>query len=196
MVKKTRLDDFDTRLKGGIIAINLDEDDDAQLGARCTDGTQDIMLATQHGMAIRFAEEEVRPMGRTAAGVRGIELRDGRPGRRHGRWCEKDAGRCWSPRNAATASAPRSPSTALRRRGGIGIKTLQITAEERPAGRHAKSCDPEDDLLIITTGGQIIRQRIDDIRETGRSTQGVRLIRLDEGDHIASVARVLTSEEE
>jgi len=192
VVKKTRLREYDTRLKGGIIALNLAEDDELEWVAE-TDGKQEIMLATRQGMAIRFSEDQVRPMGRTATGVRGIRLRKG----------DAVVSMAVARRDADVLVATQNgygKRTELHEyrkqtRGGIGIKTLNVTRKNGPVV-NMRMVAETDDLLVITTGGQMIRQRVGEIRRIGRSTQGVRLIRLDEGDQVASVARVVTREEE
>ncbi len=185
-VKKTRLSEYETRLKGGIIAIGLDEGDELHW-VIVTDGKAEIVMATEHGMSIRFPEDEVRPMGRTATGVRGIRLRSG----------DKVVGMGAAREKADVLVATREgygKRTALdeyrkQSRGGIGVKTLNITKKNGPVVG-MRIVDENEDLLIITTAGQIIRQLMANIRRIGRSTQGVRLIRLDEGDHVANVARV------
>jgi len=191
-VKKTTLSQYETRMKGGIIAIGLDDGDELHWVIE-TDGKRDILMATERGMAIQFSEGEVRSMGRTATGVRGIRLR------------EKDVvvGMGSAREGAAVLVATREgygKRTGLdeyrkQTRGGIGLKTLNITAKNGPVVS-MRIVDQNEDLLIITTAGQIIRQRMADIRRIGRSTQGVRLIRLDEGDHVANVARVAMEEGE
>jgi len=191
-VKKTSLESLHTRIKGGLIAINLDEGDELSW-VEITDGKDEIVLATSQGMSIRFPEEQVRPMGRQAAGVRGIRLRKG----------DHVVGMAAAREDAKLLVATElgyGKRTALseyrsQSRGGIGIKTLNITAKNSSLVGMAV-VEPEDQLLIITTGGQIIRQHIDAIRETGRSAQGVRLIRLDEGDHVASITVAAKADED
>ena len=185
-VKKTRLSEYETRMKGGIIAIKLDEGDELHW-VIVTDGKCEILMATQSGMSIRFSEDQVRPMGRTATGVRGIRLRTG----------DVVVGMGSAREGADVLVATREghgKRTALdeyhkQSRGGIGVKTMNITKKNGPVVG-MRIVDENEDLLIITTAGQIIRQRIASIRRIGRSTQGVRLIRLDESDHVANIARV------
>ena len=192
VVKKTKLSEYDTRLKGGIIAIGLAEDDDLQWVAE-TDGSREILIVTEKGMSIRFAEEEVRPMGRTAAGVRGIRLRPG----------DSVIGMAVAREKADVLVATyegygkRTALTEyrLQSRGGIGVKTMNVSARNGPIVGMLM-VDQDNDLMIITTAGQIIRQKVDALRRIGRSTQGVRLIRLDAEDHVAGVARVVKEEDE
>jgi len=191
VVKKTRLSEYDTRLKGGIIAVKLRKDDELEWVAE-TDGKRDIFLATARGQSIRFSEKEVRPMGRTAAGVRGIRLR------------QKDAviGMGVARKGADLLVAAKNgygKRTSLdeyraQSRGGIGLKTMNVSKRNGPIVG-MRIVDDDDDLLIITTSGTIIRQTVSKIRRIGRSTQGVRLIRLSGKDKVASIARVVRREE-
>jgi len=192
VVKKTRQSEFDTRLKGGLIAVKLHKGDELQWVAE-TDGKKDIVLATVQGQSIRFSEEDVRFMGRTAAGVRGIRLRKkdsviGMGVVREGADILVASENGYGKRTALTEYRAQS-------RGGIGIKTMNVTARNGPIVG-MRIVDDKDDLLIITTSGTIIRQEVAKIRQIGRSTQGVRLIRLDKGDQVASIARVVGRDEE
>jgi DNA gyrase subunit A len=192
VVKKTKLSEYDTRLKGGIIALGVNKGDELEWVAE-TDGKQEIILVTTKGMSVRFSEGDVRPMGRTATGVRGIRLRSG----------DSLVGMAVARKGADVLVATREgygkrtelDEYRLQSRGGIGVKTLNVTKKNGPLVS-MRMVNEGDDLLIITTGGQIIRQKVASIRRIGRSTQGVRLIRLDEGDQVASVARVVTREDE
>ena len=191
VVKKTRLSEYDTRVKGGIIALRLRKGDELEWVAE-TDGKRDIFLVTEQGQSIRFSEKQARPMGRPAAGVRGIRLRrnDSVVGMGVAR---KDADLLVASRHGY---GKRTALTEYRAqtRGGIGIKTMNVSKRNGPIVG-MRIVDEDDDLLIITTGGQIIRQLVRNIRSIGRSTQGVRLIRLGKGDQIASIARVVRQEE-
>jgi len=160
---------------------------------KVTDGHRHLVLATHDGMSIRFPEEEVRAMGRGAAGVRGIELRSGdrvvgvalvRPEIDLLAVTERGYGK-------------RTPLVAykVQHRGGIGIKTVQITEKNGPLV-DCKVVDEKDEVLFISTGGQVIRTKVVDIRETGRSAQGVRLMRMGEDITIACVAVVVKREED
>ncbi len=187
VVKKTRLSEYDTRLKGGIIALKLRRGDELEWVME-TDGTKDIFLATAKGQSIRFSEGQVRPMGRPAAGVRGIRLRAkdaviGMGMERKGADLLVAAEHGYGKRTDLDEYRPQS-------RGGLGIRTMKVTPKTGPVVG-MRIVDDDDDLLIITSSGQIIRQRVSEIRRIGRSTQGVRLIRLDKGDKVASIARVV-----
>jgi DNA gyrase subunit A len=187
-IKKTPLTAFANINRLGVIAINIAEDD-ALIEAAVTDGSYDVMLGTRGGYAIRFPEETVRAMGRTAAGVRGILLRgDDRVvsmvvNKHRDRTlltvCENGHGK-------------RSPIEDYRitNRGGKGI--INIKATERNGKVVAlKEVIDEDELMIITQSGILIRLSIADLSVIGRNTQGVRLIRIEEGDLVQDVARVI-----
>jgi DNA gyrase subunit A len=190
-VKKTRLSEFETRLKGGLIAIRLAAKDEL-CWVKLTDGEQHIALVTAHGMAIRFHEKDVRPMGRTAAGVRGIRLRKGD--------CVVGAELAPDDLDLLVVSerglGKRTSLSGYRtiRRGGQGVKTLEVTRRTGPVV-DCKVVAADDDVLVITEEGQIIRQKASDIRRTGRVAQGVIVIRLDKGDRAAGLARVVRREE-
>ncbi len=187
LVKKTVLSAFGNPRRAGINAINIHEDDDL-ITAKITDGTHDIVLGTSNGKAIRFHETDVRPMGRQAAGVTGISLADddfvvgmvtAKKGSNLLVVTEKGYGK-------------RTPieDYRLTRRGGKGIVTVKIT-ERIGKMITIKEVQDSDDIMIITTGGKVIRQAVKQIRKMGRSTQGIRLIRLSKNDQIGDVARIV-----
>jgi len=192
IVKKTALEEFNTRLTRGIIAINLQENDELKW-VRWTDGKQEIILGTRHGLAVRFDEDEVRPMGRPAAGVTGIRFKKkgdyvvsmttAHPGADLLVVSEKGYGK-------------RTPVEEYRKtaRGAQGVITLNITKTNGPVVS-MRVVEPDDELLIITAKGVIIRQPVSSIRRTGRNAQGVRLIRLEENDSVRAVARVIRGDE-
>jgi len=192
LIKKTPLSAYSNPRKGGIIALNIVEGD-ALIEAALTDGTQDILISTRHGQAVRFPESEVRPVGRNAQGVKGVTLREGDEVvgmtviRRDGTLltvCENGFGK-------------RSPISDYRitHRGGIGVIDIKTT-ERNGAVVAVKEVVDEDELMIISQKGILIRLPIRDIKVIGRNTQGVRVINLDEGDRVIDVARVIASEEE
>jgi DNA gyrase subunit A len=193
MIKKVSLSEFGNPRKGGIVAANLKKGDSLN-DAKLTDGTQDIIIGTQGGMAIRFHEKEIRAMGRSASGVRGIRLGKG----------DKVVGVVTLRRTGTTilvATAKgfgkRSEAEEYRtsHRGGKGIKTVKISDK---TGRMVviKEVVGSDDIVIVTTEGMVIRQNAAAIRVAGRNTQGVRLIRLQNGDSIADIAAVVAEDEE
>jgi DNA gyrase subunit A len=192
MVKKTSLQEYDTRLKGGIIAIKLLEGDSLEW-VKVTDGNQDIIMATRQGVAIRFSEKQARPRGRVTMGLRGIRLREGDEvvGMEV---CREGADLLVATENGYGKRTPLE-EYRVRKRRGLSIKTLDVTRKNGPLV-DMKVVEPDDEVLLITSEGQIIRVTVATIRQTGRSAQGVRLIRLDEGDKVAGLARVVRHEDE
>lgn len=194
IIKKTTLSAFGNPRRTGIRAINVGEDDDL-IDVRLTDGDQDIILGTSHGKSIRFKESDVRAMGRTAAGVKGINL----PG--------KDnfvIGMVIVKREGGTLLAVSENGYGKRtdiidypiiKRGGVGVITLKTTARNGLMVALREVVDT-DDLMIITEKGVLIRLPVSTIRTISRNTQGVRLIKLDEGDSISAVTRILESNDE
>jgi DNA gyrase subunit A len=183
-VKKTDLAAFSNPRAAGIIAIQI-EDDDQLIAVAETDGSKDVVLGSQNGMAIRFAEADARPMGRTAHGVRGMQLRDGdhvvamevvSEGGTLLTVCENGFGK-------------RTDVAEYRRqtRGGIGLKNVQTS--ERNGRVVGVACVSDgDQLLLVTEQGQIIRMTAGDLRPMGRDTQGVRVMDLADGDRLVSLA--------
>ena len=183
-VKKTELMEFASIRKGGLNAINLDEDDDL-IGVRLTDGSQNIILGTKYGLAITFPEKDARAMGRTAHGVRGIRLRLG----------DEVVGMDILTENAEVLTITEEgfgKRTAiseyrLQSRGGKGIINLKVT-ERTGAAVGIKTVHQGQELILITTEGVVIRTNVDDISVIGRNAQGVKVMRTGEGDKVASLA--------
>lgn len=196
-IKKTLLEEYSRPRQGGINAIGIN-DDDALIEAKLTNGGNEIILAVRSGRSIRFNERDVRPMGRTAAGVRGIRVADDGSDSVVGMVCV-------DPEDAVTTILVVSEKGMGKRsaldeyrtqsRGGKGIKTMNITAKTGNLVA-IKTVTDENDLIITTTNGVTIRTAADELRVMGRATQGVRLIRLDGGDDIADVAVVDSAAEE
>jgi DNA gyrase subunit A len=190
-IKKTVLSAYGNPRSTGIIAINL-AGTDKLVDAQITDGSNDILIATHCGQAIRFPEADVRDMGRSATGVRGINLADE----------DKVIGMiiARSNKNVLVISemgfGKRSEISQYRitRRGGKGVITMNIT-ERTGKVMAIKEVTDNDDIVIITEKGMLIRQPVKTLRVLGRNTQGVRLINLKEGDGIADLSRVASSEE-
>ena len=194
VIKKTTLEAYSRPRTNGINAITIKEGDEL-LEAKMTNGTSEIVLALRSGRAIRFPEAKVRPMGRTAAGVRGIRLASDKD-EVIGMICMDDP-----EMNVLVVSekgyGKRSKLDDYRitNRGGKGVKTLNIS--EKTGDLIAiKGVTDNDDLMIINKSGITIRMAISDLRVMGRATQGVRLIKLQEGDEIAAVAKVEISGDE
>jgi DNA gyrase subunit A len=191
-VKKTELPAYANPREGGIIGINVDEGD-RLLAVRETDGGKDLLLATERGLSIRFAEREVRAMGRATYGVKGIELR---PGDRVVGMEELDP-QCQVLTVTARGYGKRTPIEEYRRqgRGGLGIINLKVTPKTGEVVG-VRSVTPAEGLMLITQEGMIIRLNVSGVREVGRSTQGVKLMNLDPEDRIVAVAKLAEKDEE
>ncbi|MDR0267913.1 DNA gyrase subunit A [Paenibacillus sp.] len=191
IVKKTPLEDYVNIRKGGLIAINLREDD-SLIEVKLTDGQQELIMGTSQGMSIRFSENDVRSMGRSATGVKGITLDDG----------DQVIGMDVVDKDldilivTAKGYGKRTPLSDYRSqtRGGKGIKTLNVTDKNGPIVG-LKVVKPDEDLMIITSSGTLIRTSIEGISIMGRYTQGVKLINIREDDSVATVCRADKSEE-
>jgi len=192
VVKKTELKAFSNVRTSGIIALSIDAGDDF-LAARLTDGMQDIILATNAGKIIRFPENDVRPMGRAARGVRGIKLRT------NDFVVEMDslAGATHILTATENGYGKRTEVGLYRKqsRGGMGIIDIKTTARNgKVVG--VKAVGEEDQVMLSTTNGMVARMRVKRISIVGRNTQGVRLMVLEGGDRIASVAKVAERSDE
>ncbi|MCL1860701.1 MAG: DNA gyrase subunit A [Proteobacteria bacterium] len=190
-VKKTALTAFANPRKAGIIAVSLDEGD-YLIGVAITDGSCDVMLFSDAGKAVRFAETDVRPMGRDARGVRGMALEDSQ--RVIAMLVARD-----EIHSVLTATengyGKRTPVSEYTRhgRGTKGMIAIQ-TSERNGALVGAALVEPKDEVMLITTTGVLIRTHVESIREMGRSTQGVTLINIDEGSALASIEIVAESD--
>ncbi len=192
-IKKTSLEAFSRPRQNGINAITINEGD-RLLSAKLTNGQNDIMLAARNGKAIRFKETDVRNMGRTAAGVRGIRLNA--DDEVIGMICVENNNEEHVLVVSENGYGKRSllEDYRITKRGGKGVKTINIT-EKTGKLIAIKNVKDGDDLMIINKSGLTIRLNVDTIRVAGRATQGVRLIKLKDGDSIASVAKVDRSED-
>ncbi|WP_394175423.1 DNA gyrase subunit A [Guptibacillus hwajinpoensis] len=191
VVKRSPLSAFANIRKGGLIAINFKEDDEL-MGVRLTNGSKELIMGTKQGMAIRFHEEDVRSMGRTATGVKGISLQENDQVVGIGILDEDQDVLIVTDKGFGK----RTPIEEYRvqTRGGKGIKTCNLT-DRTGILTALKTVTLEEECMIITESGVIIRIDVQDISQTGRNTQGVRLIRIGEGDSVATVAKVEINEE-
>jgi DNA gyrase subunit A len=191
IIKKTPLNDYGNIRKGGLIAITLREDDDL-IGVKLTDGNQAIVMGTKLGMSIHFPEHDVRSMGRSATGVRGIRISDKDDVIDMDIVNEDDSVLIVTSKGFGK----RTPMSEYRiqTRGGKGIKTLNVTAKNGNVVG-LKVVKEDEDLMIITALGTIIRTDMSGISSMGRNTQGVRLINIKEDDEVATLSRVEKSEE-
>ena len=191
IVKKTALGAYGNIRQNGIIAIGL-EDGDELIGVEITAGQDQILLGTKHGMAIRFTETNVRAMGRPAGGVKGIELEDDDavvsliviP-------ATQDQSQCMVLTGCVNGFGKRTPVEDYRliRRGGKGVINIKTTDRNGDVVGMKAVCT-DDELMLITEKGIIIRTRVHEIRETGRNAAGVRLIKVDEGDKLVAMAKI------
>ena len=185
-VKKTSLASFARQRTSGIIAVEL-RDDDRLIGAGITNGNQDIMLFASSGKAIRFSEQDVRPMGRTAAGVRGLKL--GGPTDEVIALSIIGEGAIVTATENGYGKLTPIEEHPVQGRGGQGVICIQTTERNgRLVG--ALQVSPVDELMLITSTGTMIRTPVADISTMSRNTQGVRLIRLDESDRLVGISRV------
>ncbi len=190
-VKKTPLSDFSNPRKAGIIAVGLD-DGDFLIGAELTDGQHDVMLFSDAGKAVRFDENDVRPMGRTARGVRGMSLEDGQSV--IALLVAEDETQ--SVLTATENGYGKRTSIVEYTRHGRGTKGMIAIQTSARNGKvvSAVLVRPQDEIMLITTGGVLVRTRVSEIREMGRATQGVTLINVDEGSVLSGVRRVVESD--
>ena len=201
VIKKTSLEAYSRPRSNGINAITI-RDNDELLEAKLTNGTNEIVLATSSGRAIRFNESTVRPMGRNASGVRGVSLAPTND-EVIGMICVEDiystilvvSEKGYGKRTYLNDPEDKEPVYRITNRGGKGVKTLNIT-EKTGKILSILNVTDEEDLMIITRNGITIRMHIDTIRTMGRAAQGVRLINLKNNTGIAAIARVPRSEDE
>jgi DNA gyrase subunit A len=192
IVKKTELSAFSNPRAGGIIAMGV-EPDDAVIAAQLTDGSGEVFIATRYGMAIRFHEDDVRPMGRTAYGVRGINLR----GDDYVVSMEvvKPGGTLLTVTERGFGKRTEIDEYRVQSRGGVGI--INIASTQRNGLVVGVAYVQEgDELLVITQQGMILRMQTNDVRSIGRATQGVTLINIEADDKVVSIARLVEKEEE
>ena len=189
IVKKVNLSEFSRPTSAGVIAINLPEDDQL-IEARLTDGSKEVILVTQNGMSIRFSESEVRSMGRNAYGVKGINLREG----------DSVVGVALADEGETLLIVTENgygKRTAIseyraQARGGVGLIAMRLTEKTgRVIG--AKSVNDDDELIITSSNGMVTRVPVKEIRVTGRATQGVKLMSLQEGEKVVDIAKLASS---
>ncbi|MDP8265317.1 MAG: DNA gyrase subunit A [Candidatus Aceula meridiana] len=194
-IKKTKLSAFSNPRKGGIVGISLVKDD-ALIGTAISDGNYEILLATREGKSVRFHEKQIRDMGRSAKGVRGINLAKNdavvsmdvlAPG------IEKTGSTFLSVTSKGFAKRTDFKDYRQQSRGGKGIININVTEKNGYVIR-SLAATPEDEIMAMTKNGMVVRCVVKDIRQTGRSTQGVRLINLDKSDIVSSVATVVAKE--
>ena len=199
-VKKTSLDEFNNPRKGGIIAVNLD-DGDFLVGAALTDGKHDVMLFSDGGKAVRFDENDVRPLGRSARGVRGMMIEDGQSviamlvAEQEDPNAPADTVRA-SVLTATENGYGKRTSISEYTRHGRGTKGMIAIQQSERNGKvvAATLVQAEDEIMLITDTGVLVRTRVSEIRELGRATQGVTLIGLDEGAKLSGLQRIVEND--
>jgi len=190
-VKKTALDDFSNPRKAGIIAVDLD-DGDYLIGAALTDGQHDVMLFSDGGKAVRFDENDVRPMGRQARGVRGMMLEEGQSV--IAMLVAEDESQ--SVLTATENGYGKRTSIAEYTRHGRGTKGMIAIQQTERNGKvvAATLVHADDEIMLITDTGVLVRTRVSEIRELGRATQGVTLISLDPGSTLSGLQRIVEND--
>jgi DNA gyrase subunit A len=192
LVKKSRLADFDSPRSGGIIAINLREDDEV-IGASLVSEEEDLLLVSKHAQSIRFSasDEELRSMGRATSGVIGMRFNDG--DELLGMYVVRDGEEVLVATDGGYAKRTPADQYPVKHRGGLGVVTARIV-ETRGELVGALMVRPEDEVFAITSGGGVIRTRASEVKLSGRQTMGVRLMNLASGDSIVALARNAESE--
>jgi DNA gyrase subunit A len=193
-VKRTPLREYANIRANGLRAVVINEDDNL-LSVRLTDGATHVFMGTNRGMAIRFEETDVRPMGRVSAGVRGVNLREGDYVEEFATFDPAEDNDILVVTDLGFGKRTKISEFRLQRRGGYGIKLIQLT-EKNGAVAAIRYVRDEDEILIVTEGGMLIRTNVSEISRFGRAAQGVRVIRLDEDDRVVSVARAEAVEDE
>jgi len=191
VVKKTSLMAYSKPRQGGIIGLTVDEDDRV-IAAGITDGSQDILMVTKNGFSIRFSEEEVRPIGRTGRGVRGIRLKEG----------DFVAGACVVKPGTAILTATdkgygkrtKLDEYPVQGRGGMGVITIKCN-EKIGLVVGVEQVVETDEILVITSDGNIVRMRVDEISVIGRNTQGVRVVSLKDDNRVVCIEKLMEESE-
>ncbi len=191
-VKKTALSQYSNPRSNGIKAIKVEEGDEL-MDVQVTSGSNDVVLATRHGLSVRFHESDVREMGRDTTGVKGVELRPG--DQLVGMVVIKREATLLVVTEKGLGKCSEVSEYRVQKRGGKGILTLNRTAKTGDVVALMEVV-PEDELMLMTRQGVAIRSRVSEIRVTGRAAQGVKLVALDENDVVQAVARVIPDDKE
>ncbi|GJL61201.1 MAG: DNA gyrase subunit A [Nitrospirales bacterium] len=192
-IKKTELSAYSNPRQGGIIALTLDEGDKL-IGVELTDGQQDIVLGTRLGLVIRFKEADVRAMGRTARGVRGINLEEGNYVIGMTTLYPDSASSVLTVTEKGYGKRTQASEYRAQSRAGKGVISVKVTEKNGPAVSFHQVTDT-DDIMMMTAEGMVLRMRIGDLREIGRNSQGVRLIDMSEDDRVVGVAKLMIAED-
>ena len=187
-IKKTELSAYGNPRLGGIIALTLDSGDKL-IGVEITDGQREILLGTRQGIVIRFKEDDVRPMGRTARGVRGISLDEGNEVIGMETITPDSTAAILTVTEYGYGKRTAVSEYRLQGRGGRGIISVKVTEKNGPAVSFHQVRD-DDEIMVMTAEGKILRTKVDDVREISRNAQGVRLIDMGENDRVIGVAKL------
>ena len=187
IVKKTSLMAYSKPRQGGIIGLTIDKGDRV-IGAELCDGESDILLATEKGFSIRFSEKEVRPIGRTGRGVRGIRLK--KEDRVVGAEIVQPGNKFLTVTSKGYGKRTRMEEYPVQGRGGLGVMTIRCN-EKTGTVVGVQQVEETDQLLVITSNGNIVRMRVNEISVIGRNTQGVRLVGIGEGNHVVSIEKLV-----
>jgi DNA gyrase subunit A len=187
VVKKTPFEQYKNVRNSGLITINLDQGDELKW-VRMTDGSKEVVISTSQGQAIRFHEKDVRPMGRASRGVRGIRLRTG--DQVIGMDIVESDTSIFVISEFGYGKRTKIAQFTAHARGGVGIRSAVVNKKTGNLVGVKALTDSANEVIIISTNGQTIRLGLKDIPELGRATQGVRIMRLNEGDSVASLALV------
>jgi DNA gyrase subunit A len=193
MVKKTRMSEYDSSLRAGLIAINLNEGDELVRVIQTT-GHDDVFMVSKNGMAIRFSEDDVRPMGRATAGVRGMKLKSGADDAVVSADVAHDDDMLLFV--SSSGHGKRTPVSSFNRqgRGGQGVRGMKVTEARGPVAA-AFMVDAGSEIIVFSSAGNLVRMGVDEISEQGRDATGVRVARLDDGDTVVAVAPVLEADQ-
>ncbi|MDE0847964.1 MAG: DNA gyrase subunit A [Nitrospinaceae bacterium] len=187
IVKKTSLMAYSKPRQGGIIGLTIDKGDRV-IGAELCDGESDILLATEKGFSIRFSEKEVRPIGRTGRGVRGVRLK--KEDRVVGAEIVQPGNKFLTVTSKGYGKRTRMEEYPIQGRGGLGVMTIRCN-EKTGTVVGVQQVEETDQLLVITSNGNIVRMRVNEISVIGRNTQGVRLVGIGEGNHVVSIEKLV-----
>ena len=187
IVKKTSLMAYSKPRQGGIIGLTIDKGDRV-IGAELCDGESDILLATEKGFSIRFSEKEVRPIGRTGRGVRGIRLK--KEDRVVGAEIVQPGNKFLTVTSKGYGKRTRMEEYPIQGRGGLGVMTIRCN-EKTGTVVGVQQVEETDQLLVITSNGNIVRMRVNEISVIGRNTQGVRLVGIGEGNQVVSIEKLV-----
>ena len=194
IIKKTELSAYSNPRQGGIIALTLDEGDKL-IGVELTDGEQDIVLGTRLGLVIRFKERDVRAIGRTARGVRGINLEEGNYVIGMTTLLPESATSILTVTEKGYGKRTQATEYRAQSRAGKGVISVKVTDKNGPAVSFYQVADV-DDIMMMTAEGMVLRMRIGDLREIGRNSQGVRLIDMSDDDRVVGVAKLAEPDED